>query len=175
MAAAAYIGIDVGTGSVRAALVSDIGQVLHTSVMPIKIHNPKQDFYEQSSTDIWGAVCHTVREVLEKDEKKHEILGIGFDATCSLVIVGQPQQEWDIIMWMDHRAKNETVFINDLGHSVLDYVGGQVSLEMQTPKLLWIKKHQPNIWEKAEAFYDLADFLTFKASGMKTRLVSKIA
>ena len=88
---AAYIGIDVGTGSVRAALVSDIGKILHTSVLPIKIHNPQQDFYEQSSTNIWGAVCHTVKEVLKKDEKKHQILGIGFDATCSLVIVG-PQQ-----------------------------------------------------------------------------------
>ena len=74
-------------------------------------------------------------------------------------------------MWMDHRAKNETVFINNLRHSVLDYVGGQVSLEMQTPKLLWIKKNQPNIWHQAEAFYDLADFLTFKASGMKARLL----
>ena len=71
---AAYIGIDVGTGSVRAALVSDIGQILHTSVLPIKIHNPQQDFYEQSSTNIWGAVCHTVKEVLKKDEKKHQMM-----------------------------------------------------------------------------------------------------
>ena len=56
--ATAYIGIDVGTGSVRAALVSDIGQVLHTSVMPIKIHNPQQDFYEQSSTNIWVPIIY---------------------------------------------------------------------------------------------------------------------
>ena len=96
------------------------------------------------------------------------MLGIGFDATCSLVIVG-PQQDWDIIMWMDHRAKDETAFINSLNHPVLDYVGGQVSLEMETPKLLWLKKNRPQMWSQTEAFYDLADFLTFKATGMKVR------
>ena len=40
---------------------------------------------------------------------------------------------------------------------------------MQTPKLLWLKKNLPEIWNKAEAFFDLADFLTFKATGLDTR------
>ena len=53
--------------------------------------------------------------------------------------------------------------INGLKHPVLDYVGAKVSLEMQTPKLLWLKKNRPNdIWKKATDFFDLADFLTFK-------------
>ena len=65
---AAFIGVDVGTGSVRSALVNEQGQVLYTSVMSIKINNPKQDFYEQSSTDIWNAVCHTVKEVTKLDK-----------------------------------------------------------------------------------------------------------
>ena len=164
----AFIGVDVGTGSVRSALVNNDGKVIHTSIQAIKIHNPQPDFYEQSSTNIWNTVCQTVKEVVKADGGKHEIKGIGFDATCSLVIVG-PEQEWDIIMWMDHRAKAETAFINGLGHCVLDYVGGQVSLEMQTPKLLWLKKNLPEIWNKAEAYYDLADFLTFKATGLDTR------
>ena len=65
---AAFIGVDVGTGSVRSALVNEQGQVLYTSVMSIKINNPKQDFYEQSSTDIWNAVCHTVKDVTKLDQ-----------------------------------------------------------------------------------------------------------
>ena len=45
-------------------------------------------------------------------------------------------------MWMDHRAQAETDLINNQGHAVLDYVGGKVSLEMQTPKLLWLKRNK---------------------------------
>ena len=70
--------------------------------------------------------------------------------------------QWDVIMWMDHRAKAETAFINSLSHPVLDYVGAKVSLEMQTPKLLWLKKHKPDLWDQIQDFFDLADFLTFK-------------
>ena len=68
MSEEAYIGVDVGTGSVRAALVNKKGQVLHTAVEPIEIHNPLPDFYEQSSENIWSAVCSTVKQVVAKDK-----------------------------------------------------------------------------------------------------------
>ena len=46
----------------------------------------------------------------------------------------------DVIMWMDHRATKEAEEINGTHHSVLDFVGGRVSVEMQVPKLLWFKR-----------------------------------
>ena len=140
-------------------------------MVPIKIHNPQQDFYEQSSDDIWSAVCNAVQQVATLAEKAgHQIKAIGFDATCSLVISGVTSLgQWDVIMWMDHRAKEETAFINGLSHPVLDYVGAKVSLEMQTPKLLWLKKNKPEVWDGAQDFFDLADFLTFKATRSKKR------
>ena len=58
----------MGTASVRAALVNHKGQIVHTAVEPIEIHNPQPDFYEQSSQNIWSAVCSTVKQVLAKDQ-----------------------------------------------------------------------------------------------------------
>ena len=52
---------------------------------------------------------------------------------------------------------------------VLDYLGGVMSPEMQTPKLMWIKRNLPEIWERAGQFFDLADFLTYRASGSNAR------
>ena len=43
-------------------------------------------------------------------------------------------------MWMDHRAGKEADFINSQSHTNLKYVGGKISLEMEPPKLLWLKK-----------------------------------
>ena len=47
--------------------------------------------------------------------------------------------ECDIIMWMDHRASVETDLINATKHRVLKFTGGTISLEMEPPKLLWLK------------------------------------
>ena len=69
MGETAFVGVDVGTGSVRAALVSYNGKILGSHVVPIKIHNPQQDFYEQSSDDIWSAVCNAVQQVATLAEK----------------------------------------------------------------------------------------------------------
>ena len=56
-----FIGVDVGTSSARAALVSSDGKVLKQAVQNIRIWNPEHEYFEQSSEDIWNAVCHCVR------------------------------------------------------------------------------------------------------------------
>ena len=56
-----FIGVDVGTGSVRAALVSKNGKVLKVETKPIKTWNPKPSFYQQSSEDIWESCCNVIR------------------------------------------------------------------------------------------------------------------
>ena len=83
-----FVGVDVGTGSVRAALVDIKGKVHEVATKEITVHNPDTDRYVQSSADIWSAVCTTVKEILTKsDANPKNIYGIGFDATCSLVLV----------------------------------------------------------------------------------------
>jgi len=59
---------------------------------------------------------------------------------------------------------------NNITHcSVLQYLGNKISLEMQIPKLLWLKKNLPDTWKKAGYFFDLPDFLTMMASGSVNR------
>lgn len=107
------------------------------------------------------------------------IAGIGFDATCSLVAIDDDDRpvslsqngsdEQNIILWMDHRAVEEAAVINATGHPLLKYVGGQVSLEMQCPKLLWCKKHLTSSWQRAARFFDLPDYLTYRSTGTDSR------
>lgn len=56
-----YIGVDVGTGSVRSAVVSGQGHVVGVATRSIQIWSPQTDHYEQSSDDIWSAVLDTVQ------------------------------------------------------------------------------------------------------------------
>lgn len=177
-----FIGIDVGTGSARAGVFDAAGHVLASARRPIAIWHEAGDVVEQSSRDIWRAVAGAVREAAAAaGVAPEEVGGIGFDATCSLVAVGRDgapvavgpsgDPERDIIVWMDHRALDQTRRINETGHPVLAYVGGQVSPEMETPKLLWLSEKLPASFAAAEHFFDLSDWLTFRATGSLDRSI----
>uniref|UniRef100_H0XBT7 FGGY carbohydrate kinase domain-containing protein n=1 Tax=Otolemur garnettii TaxID=30611 RepID=H0XBT7_OTOGA len=174
-----YVGVDVGTGSVRAALVDQSGIILAFADQPIKKWEPQFDHHEQSSEDIWAACCAVTKKVVQGIDL-NQIRGLGFDATCSLVILDKQfrplpvNHEGDshrnIIMWLDHRAVSQVHRINATRHSVLRYIGGVMSVEMQAPKLLWLKENlRETCWDKAGHFFDLPDFLSWKATGVTAR------
>ena len=180
MAQRAYLGVDVGTGSVRAGLFDGSGARLGMGVEPIRIFRPEEDFVEQSSDDIWRAVRVAVQHALAQSGlAAGDVAGIGFDATCSLVALdagGRPvsvsptgRDEQNVIVWMDHRATEQAARINAQGHEVLRYVGGVISPEMQTPKLLWLAERHASAWERAALFLDLPDFLVWRATGSDVR------
>ena len=175
-----YLGVDVGTGSARAGFFDLAGRLLGQASREIRIWRPQPDFVEQSSDDIWQACCSAVREAMkEAGIAAAEVGGIGFDATCSLVALNAADRPvslspsgndaQNVIVWMDHRAIPEAARINAGGHRVLDYVGGVISPEMETPKLLWLKEHLPEAWRRTARFFDLPDFLTFRATGVDSR------
>lgn len=56
-----FVGVDVGTGSVRAALVGAQGRIAKIHSKPTRTWNTQPDFYEQSSDDIWMAVVECVK------------------------------------------------------------------------------------------------------------------
>ena len=170
------VGVDVGTGSARAGVFALDGRLLGRGEHPILMHRPAHDHAEHDSEDIWAAVGKCVRAALSSAGANPEsIAGISFDATCSLVvrdIKGAPlsvsttgENRWDTIVWLDHRAIAEAGECTATGHQVLDYIGGVMSPEMQTPKLMWLKRHMPETWARTGYLFDLADYLTWRSTG----------
>jgi FGGY-family pentulose kinase len=174
------VGIDVGTGSARAGIFDLRGKMAANAVRPIRMWRPQPDFVEQSSEDIWRAVCAATRESLKKAKVASEkVIGIAFDATCSLVAIDAKDQpvsvsptgldEQNVIVWMDHRAMKEARELTAGGHEVLRYLGGVVSPEHEIPKLLWLKRNQPGSFRRAARFMDLADWLTYRCTSRDVR------
>ncbi len=174
------IGVDVGTGSVRAGLFDLYGRRRAIASVPIQMWQPKADWAEQSSDDIWDAVGKAVRQVVEDSGVAPEqAAGLGFDATCSLAVLDKKDRPLtvsesgdaarNVIVWMDHRAVAEAEAINAGGYGVLRSVGGKLSPEMEIPKLAWLKSHLPQTWAGAGKFLDLADFLTYQSTGADVR------
>jgi len=118
------IGVDVGTNSLRAGLVDlATGKIEAFFTLPITVfehHEQSTTYYEQNAEEIWQNCCHVVRQCVKAATDKtgssnFKIVGLGFDATCSLVAwniktnkpvsvskTGELQR--NIILWADHRA-----------------------------------------------------------------------
>ena len=145
-----------------------------------------EDAQEQSTTDIWRCICSSIRRVMtEHNIDGSTVKGIGFDATCSLAVFSHDTDEpiavtgpnfdnkdgndRNVILWLDHRPVEETIKINATKHNLLRYVGGTMSIEMEIPKVLWLKNNMPKeVFDRCK-FYDLADALTHIATGSNTR------
>lgn len=141
---------------------------------------------EQSTTDIWRCICNSVQRAMNQHGiEGSTIRGIGFDATCSLTVFSNDTDEpisvtgpkfdnadgndRNVILWLDHRPVEETDKINATNHNLLRYVGGKMSIEMEMPKVLWLKNHMPKELFDRCRFYDLTDALTHIATGNDDR------
>ncbi|CAO1638959.1 unnamed protein product [Sympodiomycopsis kandeliae] len=191
-----YIGVDVGTGSARAVLVDSQGEIISSHSENTTTWRSPADsrIFQQSTQNVWSCISTCVKECIADGKvSKENVKGIGFDATCSLAVVDSQGKEIDvsppahggvwgsdslsqdkktipnIILWADHRAEQEAQTINATGHKVLDYVGGSMSLEMEIPKTLWLKKHMPSDVFQQCQFFDLPDYLTYKSTGSTAR------
>lgn len=187
-----YIGVDVGTGSARACVIDSLGEIKGLASEEIQLwkssYGHDETHYEQSTTDIWNHICGSVRSaVAQAGIDASAVKGIGFDATCSLAVFSHDTDEpvtvtkshlgnsaadtddRNIILWLDHRALKETDAINATGHNLLRYVGGTMNVEMEMPKVLWLKNNMPAEEFSRCKFYDLADALTHMATGSETR------
>ena len=99
---------------------------------------------------VWAMLAHGLEaesnEVEQLVDGGREVKGIGFDATCSLAVADQNGEpvvvtkgdklgqngDRNIILWADHRAEQEAELINSTGSTVLDYVGGTMSVRLVT-------------------------------------------
>ena len=183
-----FLGIDVGTSSARVGIFDERGALVGHAVEEIQTWTPKANFVEQSSENIWQSICTCCHQALAETRIDiASIMGIGFDATCSLVLIDEfgspvsvdPDEEdfKNIIVWMDHRAIKEANLINGFKevYSAFDFVGGRISPEMQLPKLLWLKKYLPRSWKRAAHFFDLPDYLTFRATDSTVRSLCSLS
>jgi len=172
------VAVDVGTASARAGIFTLDGRQLARAVSPTRVLQPQAGHYEQVSDEIWQAVIDSVRAaVREAGIDPAEVVAIGFDATCSLVVrdaQGRPLPvtangagQADTMLWMDHRSIPEAEEFS-IADAVVARFGGKLSPEMQLPKLLWLKRHLPEIWARMGLAFDLCDFLTWCATGRAT-------
>lgn len=164
-----YIGVDFGTQGVRCGIVDLKGQVIAARETAYQTQYPAPGWATQDPAE-WlksfdEALLQCVREV--DRNTLDNIKGLSLCTTASTVLPvsrdGKPLS--DALLWMDNRAKEEAAYINNKKHEVLKYCGGGVSVEWMMPKMLWVKNHQPDVYESMDRFVELLDFINHHLTG----------
>ncbi len=167
------ISHDVGTSSVKSALVSSCGKVIVHHTNPYPFQYPKPGWVEQAPEDYWQGVVNNTRYIINEQKiDPANIAGIVFSTQAMGIIPidkdGKLLQA--NITWVDGRAEDQArELMNKLGGKKIfrKIVGVEITGKDVIPKLRWIKKHQPEIYNKAESILDVNGYLKFRATGKK--------
>lgn len=161
--------VDVGSARARAAVFGPDGRLLARASYGFPMLEGPDGQASYDFSQIWDAVAHAMIEARAMaGAAPADLQGLSFDATCSLY-VDAPGFAPDVIAWHDHRATAEAAELSATGHPLALRAGGQVSPEMQTPKLMWLARHRPDVWSGLRAVRDLGDQLAFAATGCAVR------
>ena len=171
------LSIDVGTASVRSAIVTPNGNILSSDQEPIlNWRTPIK--MELSSDNIWQALCHSVNRLLQQRSVNIDsIAAIGIDTTASIVLLDQHREpislpdssHANVIGWMDQRATEQADTLSRQHPDILSGMGSRLIPENHTARMLWLQQNHPELWLKTDLILDLFDFLTMKCTGAITR------
>jgi D-ribulokinase len=177
-----YLSVDVGSASVRSALVSPEETVIAFSPVSITIHKENGELNQvslrrinqKSSTEIWNAVILSLKQTIIQSKGVEMIYSLTFDATCSLVIIDEinEHKDHDTIMWMDYWARDSaqelSLYLQTHHPDIISWFGETVSPESSLAKICFIKPTKGK-------FFELPDFLSYKANGVDTRSRNSLA
>ncbi len=173
--------IDIGTSSVKVAVINSKGELLKTSQTNYPTHYLKPNYLEQDPEDWWGAVKSGIHQILKEKQNtkisKYSIIGI---ACCghspTLVFVDrQGKILRPAITWQDSRAFKEVKYIKE---RVKEEFYTSIMISPLTPssriaKLIWLKNNEPNTMEKIYTLLEPKDYINFRLTGeIKTSLLS---
>ena len=163
-----FLGIDVGTQSVRAALFDSRGNCVGYGTGALDTFHPQPAWAEQDAWQWWQAACRAVPQALEHaGARPDQISGIGLDCTACTVLAcradGTPLRR--ALLWMDQRAFREAEEINATGDPSLRYVSGVVSPEWMLPKALWLRRHEQATYDQAQRVVECTDWFMFRLTG----------
>lgn len=172
------LGIDIGTSSCKIdAFDSNGNSIMHES-HTYKIHKPHMNWAEQDPEDWWLAVCSLLKKMTAfLYGKGHTIVGIGIDGQGWSMV---PIDKMGTVLhnspiWMDHRAQDIcTRFKQEIGEdNIFAISGNPMEPTYSLPKLLWLKEHKPEIYEKTDKVLQASSYIVYKLTQSITQDISQ--
>lgn len=164
-----YIGIDLGTSAVKLLLMDENGKIHRKISREYPICFPQEGWAEQNPEDWYEQTILGLEELVANSEKE-KIAGMSFSGQMhGLVILDQFDKVIrPAILWNDGRSGAETDYLNKvIGKEKLSKCTANIAFAGFTaPKLLWLKKHEPENFSKISKIMLPKDYLVYRLAGV---------
>jgi xylulokinase len=166
-----FLGLDVGTGGSRAVVIDPTGNIAAAATVehqPFISHHP--GWAEQDPRDWWNASAAAIRAVLHEVEPQSiKAIGLSGQMHGSVLLDAGDEPLCPAIIWCDQRT-------GDQCQSLTETVGAQRLIELTCnpavtgftlPKMLWVREHEPEVWQQTRAVLLPKDYVRLRLSGDK--------
>ena len=164
-----YIGIDLGTSSVKILLVDEAGVILKSVTKDYPISYPHPGWSEQEPADWWQACCAGIKELLAGFDAS-DIRGIGCGGQMHGLVALDSNDDVirPAILWNDGRTAEETAWLNEeIGKEKLSQLTANIAFAGFTaPKILWMKKNEPDNFARIAKIMLPKDYINYKLTGV---------
>ncbi len=159
-----YLGIDLGTSSVKLLVVDKEGNILESISKKYPVNYFNSNWAEQDPMDWWNACYEGIKEI----KNKSAIKGISFSGQMhGLVILDSEDRVIrPAIIWCDQRTTKECITLNNADFDINEIIGNEVLTGFTSPKLLWIKNNEPDNYKKIAKIMLPKDFIAYQLTGV---------
>lgn len=164
-----YIGIDLGTSSIKLLLMSENGDIIKSASESYPIYYPNPIWSEQKPEDWWGAVLDGLRTLLkEVDTRRIKGICVSGQMHGLVALDGRGRVIRPAILWNDSRSSEETTWLNsNFGKDRISACTGNIAFAGFTaPKLLWMQRHEPEKFSVIRYIVLPKDYIIYRMTGV---------
>lgn len=163
-----YIGIDLGTSSVKLILMDETGKIQNVVSEEYPISFPKSGWSEQNPKDWYDKTILGIKQLVDGFDKT-QVAGISFGGQMHGLVTLDKNDNVirPAILWNDGRSTKETYYLNTvIGKSNLSkYTANIAFTGFTAPKILWMKENEPENFNKISKIMLPKDYLAYRLSG----------
>jgi xylulokinase len=165
-----FIGIDVGTSSVKGVMTDDVGKILSLSVREYVLEE-QGNRCELDAGEYWEKSKAVIHDLLQGNVSiKGQVRALSFSSQGETLICvdqnGMPLRK--AIVWLDNRSTEEALEIQEkFGAEEICYHTGQPQVQPRWPatRIAWLRKHEQHVFEKVNKFLLVEDYLIYRLTG----------
>ena len=162
-----YLGIDIGTSGVKAVIAGEAGELLDQSTAPLTVSRPAPLFSEQDPAQWWEATNRAVMALKPEYRRQVKAAGVTGQMHGATLLDEADRVLRPAILWNDGRSGAECVELERTEPRAREITANAVMPGFTAPKLLWVRKHEPEIFERTKTVLLPKDYIRFLMTGEK--------
>jgi xylulokinase len=170
----AFIGVDVGTTGVKTIAISAAGEVIARAEQGYPLSTPKQGWSEQDPEDWWTATQSTLKAVAAAGVRDFRGIGLSGQMHGLVCLDKSDKVLRPAILWNDQRTGVECAEIEErIGlDRLIQLTGNRALTGFTAPKLLWLRRHEPEVYARIAHILLPKDYVRFRLTGERAIDVS---